>query len=368
MKKKLLGMLGFASMSLGLLSGCGFVVEEEPLSIAGITSKVLEDGQTMVVITYTDEEIPPTIFYLPKGQDGQIGKDGTGIVSFEYQKDNYGNYDVEIKFTDDTIEPVKLKLTNGVSIANIGTKVNEETGETEMIIYYSDGTSSEPLVLPKGDKGIDGVGIVDFKQSEIAEDGSSKLIFSMSDGTEYTCDIPAPEKGVDGKGIAAIVSSQTDTEYVLIVTYTDNSTPQVIRFDKPSRWMFGSTSPDDLNDGKDGDFYYDTSKNTIYIKIEGRWVVQTDFDDVGAIYSVSFNLNADDAIFLPGYGYQSQYLISGGHTFESSDKDIPIPYRQGYTFVGWYTSATPSVVHGAFTDLTPVINDMTLYAKWEETE
>lgn len=366
MKQKLFSYLGFAGMLTSMLTGCGFVVEEEPLSILGITSQVLEDGQTMVVITYTDEEIPPTVFYLPKGQDGQIGKDGTGIASFDYKKDNYGNYDVEIKFTDDTIEPVKLKLTNGVSIANIGTKYNEEKGVTELIVYYSDGTSSEPLTLPKGDKGEDGVGIVGYEQIS-NEDGSSIMKYTFSNGEEFECRIPAPEKGVDGKGIAAIASSQTDTEYILIVTYTDNSTPQVIRFEKPSMWLFGSKAPDDVNDGKNGDFYYDTSKNTIYIKIEDRWVIQTDFDDVGNTYTVSFNLNAEDAVFLPGYGYQTQYLISDGNTFESSNKDVPIPYRQGYTFVGWYTSATPSVTHGTFTDLTPVISDMTLYAKWEQT-
>ena len=235
MKQKLFSYLGFAGMLTSMLTGCGFVVEEEPLSILGITSQVLEDGQTMVVITYTDEEIPPTVFYLPKGQDGQIGIDGTGIASFDYKKDNYGNYDVEIKFTDDTIEPVKLKLTNGVSISNIGTKYNEEKGVTELIVYYSDGTSSEPLTLPKGDKGEkgeDGVGITEYLQIS-NEDGSSQLLFAMSDGQIYTCDIPAPIKGkdgVDGRGISSVVSYEEGDYYCISITYTDSEEPQVLKF------------------------------------------------------------------------------------------------------------------------------------------
>ena len=366
MKQKLFSYLGFAGMLTSMLTGCGFVVEEEPLSILGITSQVLEDGQTMVVITYTDEEVPPTVFYLPKGQDGQIGKDGTGIASFDYKKDNYGNYDVEIKFTDDTIEPVKLKLTNGVSIANISTKYNEEKGVTELIVYYSDGTASDPFVLPKGDKGEDGIGIVDYKQ-DFNEDGSSILTFVYSDGSEFKCDVPAPEKGQDGKGIAAIIASQTDTEYVLTITFTDNSMPQIVRFEKPALWLFGTTPPNDVTDGKDGDFYYDTSKNTIYIKKNGVWAPQTDFKDVDTKYTVTFNLNADDAIFTPGFGFDSSYIFVNGETFYSRGKIVPIPYRNGYDFAGWYTSENPTSTSGTFTDLTPVISDMTLYARWVET-
>lgn len=367
MKKKLLGLLGFASMSLGLLSGCGFVIEDEPLQIAGITTQVLDDGQTMVVITYTSEEYQPTIFYLPKGENGEDGKDGTGIASFDYKEDNYGNYDVTIKFTDESVEDVKLKLTNGVSISTISTKKNEETGETEMTLFYSDGSSSDPIVLPKGDKGEDGRGIASYEQ-KTNEDGSSVILYTFTDGSEFECKIPAPEKGEDGKGIAAIVSSQTETEYVLIISYTDNSTPQVVRFDKPSMWLFGTTAPNDINDGKNGDFYYDTSKNTIYLKKDGTWVAQTDFKDVDTKYTVTFDLNADDAVFLPGFGFDSSYIFVNGDTFYSTQRSVPIPYRNGYTFVGWYTSENPSVTHGTFTDLTPVISDMTLYAAWEKTE
>lgn len=365
MNKKLLGLLGFTSLSL---TGCGFVIQDEALEIAGIASTVLEDGQTMVVITYTDEEVAPTVFYLPKGEDGEDGKNGTGIASFDYKEDNYGNYDVTIKFTDESVEDVKLKLTNGVSISTITTQENSETGQTEMVIFYSDGTKSDPLVLPKGDKGEDGKGIESYSYLLNEETGGYTLSFTFTDGNNFDCEIPKPEKGDDGKGIAAIVSSQTETEYVLIISYTDNSTPQVVRFDKPSTWLFGTTAPNDINDGKNGDFYYDTSKNTIYLKKDGTWVIQTDFSDVDTKYVVSFNLNASDAIFLPGFGYDSSYIFTNGDTFYSTQRSVPIPYRNGYTFVGWYTSATPSVTHGSFNDLTPVISDMTLYAAWEKTE
>ena len=44
------------------------------------------DNNKLIVITYENEDVQPTIFYLPKGQDGEIGKDGVGISEFLYEK------------------------------------------------------------------------------------------------------------------------------------------------------------------------------------------------------------------------------------------------------------------------------------------
>ena len=45
---------------------------------------------------------------------------------------------------------------------------------------------------------------------------------------------------------------------------------------------------------------------------------------------------------------------------------MPSIFREDYTFLGWYTSPNMANVNsGQFTDLTPVLCDMTLYAWWE---
>ena len=80
MKKKILTFLCFIFMTFGMFTGCsGFIAEDESLIITSITSEVLEDGRTMVVITYADEEIQPAIFYIPKGETGEQGEEGNGI-------------------------------------------------------------------------------------------------------------------------------------------------------------------------------------------------------------------------------------------------------------------------------------------------
>ena len=79
-------------MIFGMFTGCsGFVVEDESLIITSITSQVLDDGRTMVVITYADEEIAPAIFYLPKGDTGEQGEEGNGIKEITHELDERTN-------------------------------------------------------------------------------------------------------------------------------------------------------------------------------------------------------------------------------------------------------------------------------------
>ena len=61
MKKKIFTFLCFIFMTFGLMTGCGGFVDDESLVITSITTELLEDGRTMVVITYDDEELKPSI-------------------------------------------------------------------------------------------------------------------------------------------------------------------------------------------------------------------------------------------------------------------------------------------------------------------
>lgn len=369
MKKKILTFLCFIFMTFGMFTGCsGFVMDDESLIITSITSEVLEDGRTMVVITYADEEIQPAIFYILKGETGEQGEEGNGIKEITHELDERTNtITVTITFTDPSIDPVTFELSNGVSIKSLEEIVDEETGEVSFVLHYTDGTSSEPISVPKGENGKDGSMIVAYRQT-VNEDGSVTLQFAFSTGEVYTCDIPAPQKGEDGRGIVAIVGTTDELYYYVTFTYNDETT-ETIKFDKPvpNTWHTGIGTPSNSL-GNNGDFYFDTSRKDIYTKMDGEWIKIVDFEDSETKYTVEFDLNSEDASFPDGYGYSNYYLIKSGYNFASSGYLVPIPVRIGYTFEGWYTTPNPTVVNGAFTDLTHVSSDMKLFAKWSQIE
>jgi uncharacterized repeat protein (TIGR02543 family) len=66
--------------------------------------------------------------------------------------------------------------------------------------------------------------------------------------------------------------------------------------------------------------------------------------------------------------YQVIFDSNGGNTIDSINAErgypilLPVPFREGYTFLGWYTSKDPYVYE--FTLFTQVVSNMTLYAKW----
>ena len=47
---------------------------------------------------------------------------------------------------------------------------------------------------------------------------------------------------------------------------------------------------------------------------------------------------------------------------------MPVPFSEGYKFIGWCSKPTQSQTAGFFTDLTPVYDDLVLYAIWEKIE
>jgi len=58
--------------------------------------------------------------------------------------------------------------------------------------------------------------------------------------------------------------------------------------------------------------------------------------------------------------------ITHGTYFALSDHQMPVPSRSGYKFLGWFTSADANDVNaGQLTDLTPIMGDLIVYARWE---
>ena len=274
MKRKIIAFLCTILMMFSF-SGCSFTADDT-LEISTLTTKLMDDGTTMVMITYTDETIEPTIFYIPKGDEGEQGETGNGIREIKETVDPISkDVTITIYFTDTSMEPITYTLKNGVSIANVTTKKDEATGITYMTIHYTNGTSSEPIEIPKGEKGKNGTGIIGYDKT-FNEDGSVTLLFIYSDGEEFTVDIPAPQKGEDGRGIAAIVGYEENNMYYITFYFTDDSDPQTIEFNKPQNpntWItISSGKKPDNSLGKNGDYCYDTVSNAIYNKQNESWI------------------------------------------------------------------------------------------------
>ena len=349
------------------LSGCfGFFEEEEALLISSINTNTLPNGNIQVVITYQNEDVAPTSFIIPKGNEGEVGAKGNGIreVSVNQKEDGTGSI-LTISYTDVLMEPTKIDIKDGVSISSITSSVDEETLDTIMIVNYSDGTSSEPITIPRGKDGEDGIGVIGIDQ-RINRDFSVTLTFKMSNEEEVLVQIPAPQQGEDGRGIESIVSLPSGNTYTMVITYTDGEV-QELEFARPNKW-FSEVSLPSNEEGINGDMWYDLAHNTIYVKQSNRWVEVINLNQSKEnTYTIRFDLNDNNEhpASMP-VGSLISYEIEEGKYFKSSGYEIPLPIREGYIFKGWYSVKNPSVINGAFNDLTSVYSDLTLYALWEE--
>lgn len=359
MKKKLLKVLTLTTMCLGmpLLNACSFFrsSDNEAVGIKEILVDNDEEGNAVITINYTDKHKEPVTFVIPKGTDGETG---TGIKKIDYTQDEYGATTVTISFTGDKMEPVSFVLQPGKSISDVRFDVDEE-GNTLIIFVDSDGNQLSPITVFKGDTGERGIGIVSIIPN-YNPDGSATITITLDDESEYYVEIPAPK---EGRGIESIISRKAGTIFYLTINYTDGTSDEV-SFDVPPSWTTGYARPGNA-EGYNGDYYFDIAHDIIYIKENGAWEVAVDFATNEQTYTVRFELNDTNAEPASLVGQRS-YVINRGETFYSSDYQVPTATRNGYTFGGWSTSKTPNVTNGLFTDLTPVLSDMTLYAIWNE--
>ena len=365
MKKRILLFLILIFSVCLTLTSCGGFFEEEVLQIVDISSFEELDGSITLRITYSDPEVNPDEFNIPRG------KAGNGIKDIKTNKNELGAVEsVTVIYTDENIPPVTLDLKDGKSIKGITTRKNEETGEVFLVVLYSDNTESEPFLLPKGEKG-DG-----FKgfDSEKLEDGSQKYYFHFENSEDVIITIPAPEKGDTGKGIKSIISSEEDDLYVLTINYTDGKSERVTftRPKDPNAWFSGTIDPNKSEEtiGRNGDYYFDTAHKVIYAKENGTWIKVISFDDSTDYYNITFDLN-DQLDGGPNAnmpeGSQLKYPVIRNTYFQDNGHgNIPIPIREGYRFVGWYRSRSINANSGAFNDLTPILSDLILYAQWEK--
>lgn len=357
--KKLLKVLAVSTMCLGmpLLSGCSFFRSNgnEAIGIKEILVDYDEDGNALITINYTDKHKEPVTFVLPKGTDGEVG---TGIKKIDYEQDEYGATTVTINFTKESMEPVSFVLAPGKSISDVKFDTDAE-GNTLIIFVDSDGNELSPITVFKGDSG---VGIASIEWDIDYDTGETIVNMYMSDDPdkENPVTVRIPE-GKTGNGIESITPIKEGSIINLTINYTDG-TQEIIPIESTPNWTTGDSKPNNI-DGYDGDYFFDIAHDIIYIKENGIWTIAVDFGTNAQEYTVTFKLNDTTAEPASLVGYTS-YTINRGETFYSSDNTLPIATRVGYTFGGWSTSKTPNVTNGLFTDLTPVLSNMTLYAVW----
>lgn len=362
LKKIIVGMM-MLMMPIAFTSCASFTPSktDDLLAISGIETKTDENGNIIVTIKYNDENKTPLVFTVPKGKDGT---NGVSIENITYQQSEDGKFTiVTIYYTDPSIEPTTIKINNGLGVKSIETKENDD-GSVTLIFTYSDGSKSDPLIVPKGDPGI-GITSID---STLQEDGSTKLTINFSDGSYTEVTIPAGKKGDDGRGIKSIAATTNDDYYILTITYTDGSPNDTLTFDKPkdgvdgATWLSGDGAPSDSL-GRVGDYYFDNKNTAIYLKKENGWVKVVSFFADQTQYTVTF-IPGDDA-YMPA-GWEAPYIVKGitRGSYITSVRPLPIPTKKDYTFKGWCTSEYYNPTTGLFTDLTPVMGNLTLYALW----
>ena len=363
MKRRILYFI-FVLFLCFTVSGCGgSFFEEDVLEIESITSKVEADGTTILKITYTDSTRRPDEFKIPKGAQGN------GIKEMITTKDESGSItNVTISFTEESMDPVSFDVKDGVSISGVVSRVDETTAETYLVVLFSDGTESEPFEMPKGEEGN---GFSGFDKTD-NEDGSITYYFHFSKSEDVVITIPAPQKGDEGRGISSIIGSEENGYYVLNVKYTDGTTADPIYFNKPedpNTWISTSEKPENTI-GKNGDYCFDGFHKIIYVKENGIWNKVVSFEDSTDYYFVTFDLNDSNdggvVASMPEGSFTTYVITRNTYFIDNGYTSIPIPIREGYKFLGWYRTKDVTVVNGAFTDLTPILSDLTLYAQWEK--
>lgn len=351
-----------------LLNGCAFITgneENEAVTIDKVTTKTLSNGDTEVTITYTDER-EPTVFTIPKGNEG---KAGNGISDITSKKNDDGSLNVVVSFTDVKKDPVTFTIPTGNGIKDVTSSVDKD-GNTLLNISYTDGRDNQVFSLgkPKDGRGIKEISV----ESTDLDKGTATLLVNFSDGTSQELTLQL------GRGVS-YASGTTDEEGNNVITfvYTDGNESEPIVLERGNTWFSGVQPLSDLNSqgiGKDGDFYYNTSEQSIYKKEEGVWTSIFTLPSSDHEWKVTFDLNKDielnDGTKVSGAGFNdnsdSSKKVKNGTSFSESEISVPEPHADNATFLGWYTTKEKKTNAGKFTDLTIINEDVTFYAWWEK--
>lgn len=423
---KIISKFLFLFLLIFTLAGCGsFFGSEEAVGIASIVTEDLEDGSIKLIINYTDEELEPLEVILPRGEEGAKGN---GIKEIKTESGDEVTK-VIVTYTDTSMPALEFDVPHGSEIDAIlvvdkdgyeiktdaagndyrvdadGKNIEEEgkffEGTKYLKVIYTETESPESetkkssiFELPKGEKGQEGNGIEyiiagklldegKIEEGSLNEDGSItlKIKYTLMEEPQMIT-IPA------NKGIKEINKIDTPTSYGLEIIYTTltsdgKNESKKYEFPKPkvTEWLYGQRDPDDYFDGKIGDYWYNTTKKSLWFKREsvndpngfGYWELIVNLGKDEQKCYITFNANGGSIVFgANGEDVRESltYELIYGESFYSKGYQMPIPNppSNDLVFAGWYTSDKVNPTTGKFTDLTIANTSITLYALWQEKQ
>ena len=363
----------FLFLSLTLSSCSLFGGTSEGLMIDRVESSTSANGSTLVTMYFTDSDVEPLTFEIPKGavgETGPVGVAGLGIKDISAAQSSDGLSTIlTITFTSDEVPPETITVPNGVSVEKSKLTYDQDKDQ-----YYFEFTFSDGRIETVGpiDKPKDGIGISDVQQTKL-ENGDIIITIFYSDpsmGENGKTELTIPYKnGEDGRGISTILTNTIDNVFYVTIFYTDNTSQELdpIPLPQVNKWLSGHGAPNNslIEEAIEGDYYFDLDNYIIYM-----------FD--GTSFIEIINLTLDNTVtkqctvtFDPNGGYFSTQTLGRIQVKYGSTIDIAsIPHcaKEGFSFVGYYTTpeGPANPLSGKLTDLTPIYSDITFYAQYEE--
>ncbi|MGM9858940.1 MAG: hypothetical protein ACI311_06830 [Bacilli bacterium] len=356
MKKIFRALLCIAALTLSIptTSCSSFFGTGEEVVITSFTTTTDDFGNTVVTIEFEDGSEPLT-FTIPASQTG------LGIASIIKSTDN-GDTIYTISYVDE-LEPTIIRVPASTGVVTGITSLENEDGSLTVTISLKEG---DPItfVVPSVST------YVSIASVNVDESSSATVItISYTNHAMEDTVISIPKV----KGIKYILTDETDTNYIITFKFSDNSEQKITltKPQTPNTWLSDYGVPS-MSLGNVGDFYYDKNSSTIYQKVSAvRWEIVTILKSEDTVYTVTFDANGGN--FNAGTVASIQSVVKGDTFYNSQNSNsFPSVYYEKEdgtqkTFLGWYTSQDQNDVNAThFTDLTPVMCDITLYAWWSE--
>ena len=366
----------FLFLSITLSSCSLFGGADEGLMIERVESTMGENGSTLVTMYFTDEDVEPLTFEIPRGETGEIGPigaTGLGIKEITSRQSEDGlNTILTIIFTSEDVPNQEITVPNGVSVADVTLKYypDEETYTFEFTMSNGDVFETETFEKPK-----DGIGIANVEQNT---DNEGNIIItitytdpSMGQNGQTVITIPY-KNGEDGRGIQAIIGTQSGDYYTITISFTDGTmtTLDPILLPSPTVWFSGYGSPTRINEAEanEGDYYFDLANYVIYL-FDG-----TKFNEIIDLTEANQNSEFCSLTFYSNGGYfasdgtDNPRTVSVEYGKPILSSRIPLCVKDGFKFAGYYTSpeGSENPLSGKLTDLTPIYSDMSFYAYFTE--
>lgn len=167
------------------------------------------------------------------------------------------------------------------------------------------------------------------------------------------------EAGSDGLGIESVIINEFGE---LIITYTDgtqHNAGDIISF-YTVRFVDIDDYLIDIQYVQQGEAAFAPLPPVIDGHTFIGWSDDFSHITIDLIVKALYDTDQYTIIFEPGNGETMDALLGINH---NDTVALIIPEKEGYNFLGWYTSDSPNAA--AFYSTTPVQSDLTLYARWE---